>query len=155
MDRDFEIVEVEDLSGEKAKVYSVILEDDEETLLDQFFTENQCYTNDLRKVLDKIRVMAHDTGCKREYFKEGEGRLGDGMVALNYTGLLRLYGIYFNNAVVLFGSGGLKPPGVISWQYSDLLRPKGKLMMEIAAEINKRINKGELKVLPDGTLLEK
>ena len=151
---DFKIQEMADLSGEKAKIYSVVLEGDDQTLLEHFFEDNQCYGEDLRKVLDKIRTMANSTGCRREFFKEGEGKLGDGMVALNYTGLLRLYGIYFHNAVVLFGSGGIKPPNVISWEDSPELRFHAELMEDIAAEINKMISEKELKVLPDGTLLE-
>ena len=152
--QDFKIVEMEDFSGEKAKIYSVILDGDEETLLEQFMEENIQYRYDLLKIVRKIREMADSTGCRRFFFKEGEGRLGDGMVALNYTGLLRLYGIYFNNTVVLLGSGGLKPPGVRSWQESPELRPKGEQMEEIAAEINRKIKEKELKILPDGTLLE-
>lgn len=150
---DFTIEEIEDLSGEKAKVYSVILEGESQTLLEKFIEENEKH-RDLRKILDKICIMANDTGCKREFFKEGEGRLGDGMVALNYTGLLRLYGIYFHDALILFGSGGIKPPGVSSWQECPELSKIGYLMEDIAAEINKRIKNKELQIMPDGTILE-
>lgn len=152
--QDFRIVEMEDLSGDKAKIYSIILDGDDDTLLEQFLEENRQYREDLSKIVRMIHEMADSTGCRRFFFKEGEGRLGDGMVALNYTGLLRLYGIYFNNTVVLFGSGGLKPPEVKSWQDSPELRPKAEQMEKIAAEINRRIKDKELKILPNGTLLE-
>lgn len=152
--RDFEIWELEDLSGDKAKIYSVILDGDDKTLLEHFIDENQIYRKDLKKVLNIIKNMANETGCKKEFFKEYEGKLGDGVVALNYTGLLRLYGIYFNNSVILFGSGGLKPPEVISWQQSPDLRPKVEKLEKIAAEIYKMITNKELKIMPDGSLLE-
>ena len=58
-------------------------------------------------MLHKIIVMATKTGCLKQFFKEGEGSLADGVVALS-VGNLRLYGIYFNNTVVLLGSGGEK-----------------------------------------------
>lgn len=149
---DFKIVEMEDLSGGKAKIYSVILDGEETTLLEQFFEENKSRKRDMRKILDKIRTMANFTGCKIGFFKEGEGKLGDGMVALKGTGLLRLYGIRFHDAVVLFGSGGIKLPKYRTWEDSPELSPKGFQMEEIAAKINKRINNREIQVLPDGTL---
>lgn len=148
-----EIREMTDLSGTEAKVYSVVLDNNSNTLLEQFFEENQSRKRDLRKVLHNIKVMANYTGCRREFFKEGEGRWGDGMVALRNTGLLRLYGVYFHQAVVLFGSGGLKPPGVRSWQDDPDLRQKGEQMEAVAAEIRRMICDGELKVMEDGTLL--
>lgn len=147
------IIEVESFSGEKAKIYSVILEGDDTTLLEQFFEENK-NQKDFKKVFSKIHTMANFTGCKREFFKEGEGRLGDGMVALRGTGLLRLYGIYFHDAVILFGSGGVKPPGILSWEDDPELSKKGYQMEDIAEEINKRIKNGLLQVLSDGTLEE-
>ncbi|HQP79563.1 MAG TPA: hypothetical protein PL115_06850 [Bacteroidales bacterium] len=39
----FEIVEIEEFSGDKAKIYSIMLEGDDATLLDQFFEENQTF----------------------------------------------------------------------------------------------------------------
>ena len=58
----FEIREVENLTGTKARVYSVILDGEEKTLLEQFFDENIEHIKDLKRVLYKIHVMAHDTG---------------------------------------------------------------------------------------------
>lgn len=81
-----EIREIENLTGAKARVYSVILDGEENTLLEQFFDENVKYTHDLKKVLYKIYVMAQNTGCRKSYFKEGEGAWADGMVALQGTG---------------------------------------------------------------------
>ena len=66
---DFEIREMKNLTGAKARVYSVILDGDENTLLEQFFNENVEYIDDLKKVLYKIHVMAQDTGCRKIFFK--------------------------------------------------------------------------------------
>lgn len=151
---DFEIKEMESLTGAKARVYSVILEGEEDTLLEQFFNENAHYLKDIKKILYKIRVMANDTGCRRSYFKEGEGAWADGVVALNYTGCLRLYGIYFNEAVILFGSGGHKPPGVRAYQDYPPLDEKAQQVRTIAQIIYKRIKNGELKINEDGSLTE-
>ena len=90
----FEIKEIKNLTGAKAHVYSVILEGDESTLLEQFFNENSENKKDLKKVLNKILIMAQDTGCRKSFFKEGEGAWGDGVISLQDTGRLRLYGIF-------------------------------------------------------------
>ncbi len=148
----FDIREVKELSGAKARVYSVILDGEDETLLEQFFDENIKYEKDLNKVLYRINVMAHDTGCRKSFFKEGEGAWADGMVAMQGTGHLRLYGIYFHDAVILFGSGGHKPPGVAAYEDYPPLNAKAQQMKTIAKEINRMIKEKELKIHEDGTL---
>lgn len=149
---DFEIREMKNFTGAKARVYSVILDGEKNTLLEQFFDENVEYIDDLKKVLYKIHVMAHDTGCRKSYFKEGEGAWADGMVALQGTGHLRLYGIYFHDAVILFGSGGHKPPGVAAYEDYPPLNAKAQQMRTIAKEIYRMITEKVLKVHEDGTL---
>lgn len=148
----FDFREVKELSGAKARVYSVILDGEDETLLEQFFDENIKYEKDLNKVLHRINVMAHDTGCRKSFFKEGEGAWADGMVAMQGTGHLRLYGIYFHDAVILFGSGGHKPPGVAAYEDYPPLNAKAQQMKTIAKEINRMIKEKELKIHEDGTL---
>ena len=151
---DFEIKEIESLTGARAHVYSVILDGDEHTLLERFFDENKSHLADLRKVRNKILVMSKDTGCKKSFFKEGEGALGDGMVALRNTGCLRLYGVYFHEALILLGSGGYKPPGIKAYQDYPPLNVKAQQMRKIAQEIYRRITSRELIVHEDGTLEE-
>ena len=151
---DFEITEMEGLSGEMAKVYSVTMEGDEQTLIEQFFNENTAHMDDLILVRDRIQTMANYTGCRKAFFKEGEGALADGVVALKGTGHLRLYGIYFNHTVVLFGSGGYKPANIRAYEEEPQLNAKAQQMREIAKEINKRINNRELRIEDDGQITE-
>lgn len=74
------------------------------------------------------------------------------MVALDNTGRLRLYGIYFHDAVILFGSGGYKPPGVSAYENYPPLNAKAQQMRTIAREINRMIREKELKINEDGTI---
>ena len=148
----FEIKEIKNLTGAKAHFYSVILEGDESTLLEQFFNENSENKKDLKKVLNKILIMAQDTGCRKSFFKEGEGAWGDGVIALQDTGRLRLYGMYFHEAVILFGSGGHKPLGVKAYEDYPPLNEKAQQMKEIAKEIYRMIVEKELKVHEDGII---
>ena len=145
----FEIVEMKELSGDKAHIYSVILNGDGDTLLEQFFNENSSQEKLLKKMLIKIKTMADKTGCLRQFFKDGEGRLGDGVVALAVQNL-RLYGIYFNSTVVLLGSGGIK--NVRAYQDDPVLNKKAEQVKSIASEINRAIINKEFKVSDNGEL---
>lgn len=147
----FEIVELEELSGRQAHIYSVSVDNENDTLLDQFFEENKQYKEELEKIYVRIKVMADDTGCRREFFKEGEGKLADGVMTLS-VGRLRLYGIYFNKTVVLFGSGGYKPEGIRAYQEDPFLNSKVKQVKCIAEKINKGICEGNIKIKKDGTI---
>lgn len=144
----FQIVEIEDLSGPKAHIYSVVLDNEEKTLLEQFFDKHR--GNKLaQKMYNKIAAMAKRTGCRREYFREGEGNFGDGVVALA-IGNLRLYGIYFNQTLVLLGSGGVK--NVRTYQEDPELNKEVEQMKSVASEINKAILKKEISISEDGEL---
>lgn len=94
------------------------------------------------KILDVVKAIS-----------KKEKALGPmGMVALQDTGHLRLYGIYFHDAVILLGSGGHKPPGVIAYEDHPPLNAKAQQMKAIAKEIYRMITDKELKVHEDGTL---
>ena len=149
---DFDLKEIESLSGAKAHVYSVVFPGNSKSLLEQFFDDNKAYTSDLKKVRNKILVMSQSTGCRRSFFKEGEGAWADGVVAIRNTGQLRLYGIYFHDAVILFGSGGYKPPGIAAYQDYQPLNEKAQQMKAIAKEIYNMIKNGDLVINEDGTI---
>ncbi|MCI6619638.1 MAG: hypothetical protein MSD82_12385 [Prevotella sp.] len=145
----FEIVEMEDLSGPKARIYSVVFDGDKDSLLEQFFNENESEEELLEGMLDKIRVMANRTGCLRQFFKEGEGKLADGVVALAVDNI-RLYGIYFNRTVILFGSGGIK--NVRAYQDDPNLNAKVEQIKYVASKINRAILDRDIKISEDGVL---
>ena len=145
----FDFTEIEELSGNEAHIYSVTMEGDEETLLEQFFNENSKNKKELNILVSKILNMSQRTGCKRDFFKEGEGDIGDGVVALKAQNL-RLYGIYFNNSVVLFGSGGIKRTR--TYQEDEKLYSKVKQVKAIAKEINKAIKERTIIIESDGRI---
>ena len=53
----FDIEEIEELSGDAASIYSVTIEGEEKTLLEQFFEENVAYETELNEIADKLSVM--------------------------------------------------------------------------------------------------
>lgn len=151
---DFEIVEMEEFSGEKAHIYSVCLNGCEESLLEQFFEENECYQSELTTIVEKLLVMGKTTGCRRTYFKHNEGTLGDGVAVLK-AGQLRLYCLYFDNTAVFFGSGGYKPKEVHAYQEVPELNSKAQQMRQIATVINQKIKDKEWIIDEDGNLIMK
>ena len=96
----FDIIEMTDLSGEMAHIYSVTLKGEEQTLLEQFFDDNAEYEEELNTIYAKLRAMGDKTGCRYEFFKHHEGALADGVVALR-VGQIRLYCLYFFNYKLL------------------------------------------------------
>ncbi len=145
----FEIQEVEDLSGQYAHIYTVLVEGDDATLLERFFDDNAIHEDELMDILQRLKVMGTATGCPRHFFTEGEGALGDGVVAMK-SGKLRLYGIYFNRALVLFGSGGWKETR--SYQEDPILNAAAMQIREIAKVINKAIIDRDIIIEDDGTI---
>ena len=87
---DFDIIEMSDFTGDMAHIYSVMLRGEEQTLLEQFFEDNAEYGDELNTIVEKLLVMGHDTGCRREFFKHHEGASADGVAALR-VGQMRLY----------------------------------------------------------------
>lgn len=60
----FDIEEIKVLSGDAASIYSVIIEGEEKTLLEQFFEENVAYETELNEIADKLSVMGQETKNK-------------------------------------------------------------------------------------------
>jgi hypothetical protein len=148
---DFDIIELADLSGEMAHIYSVTLKGDELTLLEQFFEDNAEYVEELDTIIQKLILMGKETGCRYEFFKHHEGALADGVAAIR-VGQIRLYCLYFDRTAVFFGSGGYKSPNVKAYQEDLELNKKAMQMREIAARINKAIIDKDIVIDEDGSL---
>ena len=109
------MVEIEELSGEKLKVYSIITEDDEElgcTLYDRFIEDNCVkFKPEVEDITSRIEIIARFTGLRDDFIKGGEGNLGDGIYALydKPDSNLRLYFIRYGNVAIILGGGGQKP----------------------------------------------
>ena len=148
---DFDIIELADLSGEVAHIYSVTLKGDELTLLEQFFEDNAEYVEELDTIIQKLILMGKETGCRYEFFKHHEGALADGVAAIR-VGQIRLYCLYFDRTAVFFGSGGYKSPNIKAYQEDLELNKKAMQMREIAARINKAIIDKDIVIDEDGSL---
>lgn len=148
----FDIINIEEFSGRRAQIYSIMYEDDDMTLMDHFFEDNETgHQEDLEEIAAKLQVMGNYTGCRAHLFKPYEGAPGDGVVALRHN-RMRLYCLRFDNTCIFIGSGGYKPPEISSYQDDDFLNSKAEEMRKIAACINKAIEEKDLRVEDDGSL---
>lgn len=147
----FELVNIDEFSGDMAQIYSVIFEDDDMTLMDHFFEDNAQYEEELREMTKKLISMGNDTGCRIQFFKENEGAPGDGLVAFWYK-RMRMYCLRIGSACILLGDGGYKPPEISAYQEDALLNSKAQQMRRIAACINRAIIEKDISIENNGKI---
>lgn len=148
---EFKIVRIDELSGSKAKIYSIQMEGDDMTLLDHFFEDNKEHYEELVAIEEMLETMGTVTGCRSHFFKQYEGAPGDGVVALHYN-RLRLYCLRYDNTCIFVGSGGYKSPPIHAYQEDPILNAQAGQMRKIAACINKAIIDRDLTVKLNGAL---
>jgi hypothetical protein len=150
---------MDDLSGARATIYSIILEEDEDsetTLLEHFVTENlQSHHAEIHNILGRLKAIGTKTGARDHFFKDWEGRPGDGVCALydDPDKHLRLYCIRFGTSVLVVGGGGQKPKEMKALQESAKLTKENEYMKEVSDAIGKRIREKEITWSEDETEL--
>ena len=153
----YEIVELEDFSGNEAKIYSIIPEGEDETLFDKFVSE---YTNEseneVKDIIKTIYQIGHTTGARSSFFKQHEGKYGDFVCALFDVPEknLRLYCIRFGMTVVILGGGGEKTESVRAWQEDEKLSKEANLMIRYAEAVLTQLDDGDLYWSKNGAELE-
>lgn len=143
----FEIIELTRLSGNKATIYSLLVNDEELTLFDKFIEENDDkFQNEIDSLFDTLNKIGRKYGAKREFFKENEGKLGDLVCALYDTpnSNLRLYCIRLGNAVIILGSGGHKPKTIRALQEDAKLTQENYLLRQFSELLHQKILEGEI-----------
>jgi hypothetical protein len=148
----YKIIKINSISGNEASVYSIILNNDEETLLNKFVKENEIsFKSETKDILKRLYSIGHTTGARIQFFKEWEGKPGDGVCALfdNPNSNLRLYCIYFGSQLIVVGSGGHKPKDIRTLQQDDKLKAENYLLREISAQITKRLKDKEIRYTKD------
>lgn len=151
----FELIKNDSLSGQKAVIYSVRIEDEVETLLEKFVAENVTdYRDQVRELLLRLQQIGHNTGARETFFKPNEGKPGDGIEALYDTDKknLRLYCIRNGRVAVIVGGGG--PKTTRTWQEDPKLKVANELLQLISKTIIQALSAGDLRWSADGLTLE-
>ena len=80
---ELEIVKIKQLSGKKTQIYSVILNQEDQSVFEQFLQNNYSeYPTEIEDIVSKLKIMATKTGAAEHFFKLNEGKPGDGVCAL-------------------------------------------------------------------------
>ena len=106
----FELKEIQQLTGQRCKIYSVLMEGDENTLFEQFTDETKyVFPDEIENIIENLKAIARRVGAREQFFRpKKEGKLGDGVEALfDYPNAhLRLYAIKYADGLLILGGGG-------------------------------------------------
>lgn len=153
----YQIVELDEFTGSMATVYSVLPEGTDLTLFDTFVEENyEKFKDEVQDIISTLEVIGKQTGAREKFFKLDEGKPGDGICAMfdEPERNLRLYCIRWGSVAILVGGGGYKPKNIRAWQEDANLSHQVKTLMQIASDIQQRIDDKEITFTPDGYELQ-
>jgi len=148
----YEIVELSHLSGNKAKIYSILPKGRNETLFDEFLKVYQAeYPNEINEIVMKLKQIGCETGARDIYFKhEGDNEFkrknGEYVYRLyeKNGNRLRLYCIKFSSVAIIIGGGGYKDKSIRKWQDDEKLAKEVKQIMNYCECIFKQLSDGDL-----------
>ncbi len=151
----YEIVRMDDLSGRKASIYSILEEGEDHTLLEKFIQENiGAYHVEIDDIIRRLENIGNKYGARSQWFKHDEGRLGDLICALydEPDRKLRLYCIRYGSLLLVVGGGG--PKQVRALQEDEELMHENYRLREIANQIFERMRDKDIKFSDDHQELE-
>lgn len=146
------LVKVNELSGINASIYSVVINDEAETLLDKFINESIIsFKNETKDLIKRLKTIGNKTGARPQFFKLNEGAPGDGVCALydNPNSNLRLYCIHYGNELIIVGGGGHKPKTIRALQEDEKLKSENYFLKWLSAEISNRVKEKTIQFAND------
>ncbi len=145
------LVKLSRLSGNKASVYSVVLNDDEKTLFDKFLIENSTISlSEIKNIVKRLQIIGNYTGARYDFFKHHEGLPGDGICALFDLPKkkLRLYCIRYGTQIKILGGGGQKNVAALQNDYK--LQKENFFLRWLSAKISERIKETDIIFINNG-----
>lgn len=152
----FRIQKLEQFTGEQAGIYSVFLEDEQQTMFERFLKENiSLFKSEIIDITQRIKAINEKTGAREQYFKFKEGIPGDGICALYDLPEkhLRLYCIRYGGSLLILGGGGLKEKEIRAFQENEKLTEENYFLRKVSDLITERIKDGEIEYTADYTQL--
>ncbi len=153
----YEILKIPRLSGDRASIYTILVVEDNETLLDKFVKENSTdFPDEIKDILQRMRAIGYKTGARESFFKLNEGKGGDGVSALFDIpdSKLRLYCIRNGNVNIIVGGGGEKPKEIRTLQESPKLTDESYFLRAVSQLIYGRIREKDIRYSKNGMDLE-
>ena len=142
----FQLVKLSRFSGVKTSIYTVVVGNDVETLLDKFLQKHKdSHLNEIRQIIATLDAIGKRVGAQEIFFRrKKEGKAGDGVEALydSPDAKLRLYCIRYGSVTLILGDGGEK--NVRTWQEDKQLTKSATEMIKISAMITQAIKEKDL-----------
>lgn len=148
----FELIKIDQLSGRKASIYTILVEGETFTLFEKFLKENQnLFKSEINDILQRLSTIANKTGARESFFKTKEGNPGDGICALydQPGSKLRLYCIRYGQELVILGGGGPKPKTIRALQEDANLTYQNYLLRKISKKIMEALKQKDLRFSKD------
>lgn len=142
------LVKLSKFSGNGASIYSIVLNNEKETLLDKFIKENSySFLSETKNILMRLRTIGHKTGARIGFFKKFEGKPGDGVCALydEPDSNLRLYCIIYGTQIIVVGNGGPKSKSIRALQEDYKLKEENYFLRWLSDQITTKIIDGDIK----------
>lgn len=149
----FSLIKLNRLSGNGASIYAIQREGETETSLDKFISENSdSFKSEINDIIRRLKSIGHKTGARTQFFKENEGKSGDGVCALydDPDSNLRLYCIRFSVQLLVIGGGGHKPKTIRALQEHPKLKAENYFLRELSSQIMKRIRHKDIEFTNGG-----
>lgn len=147
----YRLIKIDNLSGNKASLYSIIGEHENKNLFQQFIDENfNSHKSEILNIVSRLKSIGNKTGAREHYFKTKEGAYGDSIWALYDVpnSNLRLYIIHFGVQLIILGGGG--PKNVRALQEDPKLKHENYLLRSLSKVIDQRIADKEIKYIENG-----
>lgn len=153
----YELVKIEELCGDKATIYSIYVEEDQNTLFDNFVERHEIsHKSEIEYILKTLEVISKEQGYREKFFKQNEGFLFSQIEAFydKPKSNLRLYCINLGKTILILGGGGYKPKEIISWQDSEELSKINYFLQQVSKDYKIKIENKEIIFSPDNMKLE-
>ena len=136
----YELIKIDELSGNKASIYSVIIDEDDSSLFEKFIDENiDLHLSEINNITQRLKTIGS---------KINEGNPGDGVSALydDPDKNLRLYCIRYGTMIIVLGGGGPKPKDIRALQESEKLTEENYLLRAISQKITEKITDKDIRL---------
>lgn len=150
----YKLKKISNLSGNKASIYSVYINESDKTLYEIFLTENySSHLSEISFINKRLEIIGKKAGAKDGFFKRFEGKYGDCVCALydEPKHKLRLYCIKYGHQIIIVGGGGKK--NVRALQDDPKLTKENYLLRALSKLIYKKM-KNEIYFSSDGLEFE-
>ncbi|MBJ2172920.1 hypothetical protein JBL43_01640 [Aureibaculum sp. A20] len=152
-----QLIKIPKLSGSKGSIYTILIDEEENTSFKNFVLNNQdLFKSEIKDIVSRLKTMGSKTGMSEYFFKLKEGNPGDGVCALydEENSNLRLYCIRYGSQLIIIGGGGHKPKSIRTFQEDANLERENYILRELSKLITEKMRDREIHFSEDGMNFE-